>query len=196
MLRCPPVNVLNMKAKIPPLKQKRNPPILSLRSFTFEVTPIVQINASVECTLDMVAIKANKSTEPTTRAKKSRRKKRRNQHARLPAAKHGRSTSRKYPYIKSGSAFIFSSLIYPTYLPPIYPSILHVEIDRQINAQGRSISSPPRSPASEAVFYRLLTPIKLKNSFLVFSFRSKHPSTQLVIVVVLVFSTPLMTMHK
>lgn len=41
-----------------------------------------------------------------------------------------------------------------------------------------------------------LTPIKLKNSFLVFSLRSKHPKTQLVIVVVLVFSTPLITMHK
>jgi hypothetical protein len=43
---------------------------------------------------------------------------------------------------------------------------------------------------------RLLSPTRLKNSFLVFSRFSMHPSTQLVIVVALVFSTPRITMHR
>lgn len=39
-------------------------------------------------------------------------------------------------------------------------------------------------------------PMRLRNSFLVFSFFSKQPRTQLVRVLLPVFSTPLMTMHR
>jgi hypothetical protein len=44
--------------------------------------------------------------------------------------------------------------------------------------------------------HRLLSPTRLKNSFLVFSLFSMQPSTQLVIVVALVFSTPRITIHR
>src|SRR3569833_2596064 len=42
----------------------------------------------------------------------------------------------------------------------------------------------------------MLSPIKLRNSFLVFSFLSKQPNTQLVMVVDFDFSTPRITMHR
>lgn len=46
---------------------------------------------------------------------------------------------------------------------------------------------------TQRLYVLLFNPISLKNSFLVFSLFSMQPKTQLVTVVAVVFSTPLMT---